>query len=132
MTTSDVFSTVQLILRILLALVFVGMGVNHFRRGAAKIMAKMIPPRMRREGLLSPLNLVRFTGVCEIAGGIGLLIPATQLVAGILLAIFLVCVFPANAYAAAHPETFRSLSIPLVPRLLAQIVLIVLCIVAVV
>jgi uncharacterized membrane protein len=132
MTTNDSFEIAQWVVRILLAAVFIGMGVNHFRRGPAKIMAKMIPPRMRRNGLLSPVNLVRFTGVCEIAGGIGLLIPATQLLAGVLLAVFLVCVFPANAYAAAHPETFRSLSIPLVPRLIAQLVLIALCVVAVI
>jgi uncharacterized membrane protein len=130
MTTDDIFEIAQWVVRILLAIVFIGMGLNHFRRGPAKIMAKMIPPRMRRDGLLSPINLVRFTGVCEIAGGIGLLIPATQFAAGILLAIFLVAVFPANAFAARHPETFRSLSIPLVPRLIAQIVLIGLCILA--
>lgn len=130
MTAHDIVGIAQWVVRILLAIVFIGMGVNHFRRGSAKIMAKMIPPRMRREGVLSPINLVRFTGVCEIAGGIGLLIPATQFAAGILLAVFLVCVFPANAYAARHPETFRSLSIPLVPRLIAQVVLIGLCLFA--
>ncbi|KQX07287.1 MULTISPECIES: DoxX family protein [unclassified Leifsonia] len=130
MTTHDIFEIAQWVVRILLAIVFVGMGVNHFRPGAARIMAKMIPPRMRREGLLAPVNLVRFTGVCEIAGGIGLLIPATQFAAGILLAVFLVAVFPANVYAARHPEIFRSLSIPLVPRSIAQIVLIGLCVFA--
>jgi hypothetical protein len=41
-------------------------------------MSRMIPPRLRGRGLLSPGNLVRFTGLCEIAGGIGLLVPATR------------------------------------------------------
>lgn len=132
MTTGDGWQIAQFVLRVLLAIVFIGMGINHFRPKAAKIMAKMIPPFLRFEGAFRPAVLVAFTGVCEIAGGVGLLIPATQLAAGILLAVFLVCVFPANAYAAAHPEVFRSLSIPLVPRLIAQVVGIILCVVAVV
>ncbi|MET0724812.1 MAG: DoxX family protein [Leifsonia sp.] len=132
MTSVDLWPTVQLVLRILLALVFIGMGVSHFLPASASTMAAMIPPRMRTDGLLRPPNLVRFTGVCEIAGGVGLLLPATQVAAGVLLAVFLVCVFPANAYAAAHPERFGVVAVPLVPRLVAQLVLIALCILAVV
>ena len=123
---------VQLILRLLLALVFIGMGVMHFLPGPRRVMAKLIPPRMRWTGIANPANLVAFTGVCEIAGGLGLLFAPTQLLAGISLAIFLVAVFPANAYAAQHRDRFGSLAIPLVPRLVAQIVLMGLCIVAVV
>jgi uncharacterized membrane protein len=43
-----------------------------------------------------PREVVLFTGLCEIAGAIGLLIPATRVLAGIMLAIYFVCVFPAN------------------------------------
>lgn len=114
----------QLVIMIALAAVFIGMGINHFRPGPARIMAKMIPPFMRRDGLLSPLNLVYFTGACEIAGGIGLLVPQTRLAAVIALIVFLVAVFPANMYVAKHPEIFRSLSIPFWPRLAGQLLLI--------
>lgn len=43
-----------------------------------------------------PAFIVGFTGVCEIAGGVGLLIPRLRRLTGILLAIYFVAVFPAN------------------------------------
>ncbi|WP_431280299.1 DoxX family protein [Leifsonia poae] len=125
------FEIVQLILRIALAGVFIGMGVSHFLPGPRRVMAKMIPPRMRWNGMLRPAVLVAFTGVCEIAGGIGLLLPWTYVAAAIALAVFLVAVFPANAYAARNPERFGKLATPLIPRLIGQLVLIALCIVIV-
>ncbi|MEO7122083.1 MAG: DoxX family membrane protein [Lacisediminihabitans sp.] len=120
----------QWILRVVLALTFIGMGVTHFVPSVARTMAAMIPPILRTRGLASPRNLVYFTGVCEIAGGVGLLIPALQFAAGIALAIFLVAVFPANAYAASHREKFGRAAIPFWPRLAGQLVLIALCILA--
>jgi len=123
MATSEM-QTVQLLVRIVLALVFVVMGIAHFRPKPARAMAAMIPPRMRRSGLLSPVNLVRFTGVCEIAGGIGLLVPATRVAAAIALIVFLIVVFPANAFAAQHPEKFGKAAIPFWPRLIGQLAII--------
>ncbi|MCX7523140.1 DoxX family protein [Microbacterium sp. STN6] len=119
-----------LVLRILLALAFIGMGALHFLPASRRTMAAMIPPRLRFDGLLRPALLVAFTGVCEIAGGLGLLYPPTRLAAGICLAVFLVAVFPANAYAARRRDRFGSLAVPLVPRLVGQVVLIALCLVA--
>jgi uncharacterized membrane protein len=124
------WGAIQLAVRILLALVFIGMGVNHFAPRAARTMAAIIPPSFRRPGVPSPLALVRITGVCEIAGGIGLLVEPVRLAAGIALAVFLVAVFPANAFAARHPERFGRIAIPLVPRLVAQLALIVLVLLA--
>ncbi|TAJ49368.1 MAG: DoxX family membrane protein [Herbiconiux sp.] len=123
--TLDVVLTV---LRILIALVFIGMGANHFVPRSARTMAAMIPPRMRTGilsagGRVTPLTLVYLTGVCEIAGGLGLLFPPTRLAAGIALVVFLACVFPANAYAATRRDTFGALAIPFWPRLIGQIVL---------
>jgi uncharacterized membrane protein len=118
------------VLRGVTAAIFIGMGINHFRPRAARAMARIMPPRMRREGLLSPLNLVYFTGACEIAGGAGILLPWTRLAASIALAVFLVAVFPANAYASQHPEKFGRAAIPFWPRLIAQLALIALVLVA--
>ncbi len=101
--SDETWAAIQLAMRILLALVFVGMGVNHFVPRAATAMAAIIPPSFRRPGVPSPLVLVWFTGLCEIAGGIGLLIEPVRLAAGVALAVFLVAVFPANAFAARHP-----------------------------
>ena len=123
--------TVQLVLRVTLALVFIGMGVSHFVSPVKRTMAAMIPPRLRRTGLLSPRNLVAITGVLEIAGGVGLLIPFFTTAAGICLALFLIAVFPANAYAASRPEKFGRIAIPLIPRLIGQIALIALLLFAV-
>ena len=113
-------------LRIILAVVFIGAGISHFMPGVQRTMAAMIPPRLRSSGWRSPRNVVIFTCVCEILGGIGLLVPATRVTAGIALAVFLVAVFPANAYAARHKERFGAVAIPLVPRLAGQVVLMVL------
>ncbi|MCS5496316.1 hypothetical protein NY547_03565 [Cnuibacter physcomitrellae] len=112
------------ILRALVALVFVGMGVNHFVPTSVRTMAAMIPPALRSSSpALSPRVLVWFTGVCEIAGGLGLLWPPTRVAAGIALVVFLAAVFPANAYAARHRDRFGALAIPFWPRLVGQIVL---------
>lgn len=125
-------SDLQFVLRLLLAALFVFMGIAHFLPGPKRTMAAMIPPRLRHEGIASPRNLVRFTGLCELAGGLGLLFPPTTVVAGICLIVFLVAVFPANAYAAGHRERFGRAAIPLVPRLIAQVLLMALIVLAIV
>jgi uncharacterized membrane protein len=43
-----------------------------------------------------PEQVIQFTGLCELAGAAGLLIPGTRKLAGLMLAIYAVCVFPAN------------------------------------
>lgn len=116
-------------IRILLAVAFIGMGVTHFLPAVQRTMAAMIPPPLRWKGVANPRNLVIFTGLCEIAGGLGLLYPPTVLAASICLIVFLVAVFPANAYAAAHRERFGRAAFPLIPRLIGQIVLIILLVV---
>ena len=126
----DAVTVVAWVLRGIVALIFVGMGINHFVPRSARGMARMIPPRMRGEGILKPLNLVYFTGACEVLGGVGILLPWTRLTAAIALAVFLVVVFPANAYAARNPDRFGRLAIPFWPRLIAQVALIALVLVA--
>jgi len=122
-TGSVTLDVVVTILRILIAVVFIGMGVNHFVPRSARTMAAMIPPWLRPDGRVTPLTLVYVTGVCEIAGGLGLLFPPTRIAAGIALVLFLACVFPANAYAAGRREKFGALAIPFWPRLVGQVVL---------
>jgi uncharacterized membrane protein len=126
----DAAAIVAWVLRGIVAIIFVGMGINHFRPRAARGMARIIPPRMRREGLLAPINLVYFTGVCEILGGTGILVPVTLLPAAIALTIFLIAVFPANDYASQHPERFGHAAIPFWPRYVAQLVLVTLVLIA--
>ena len=115
---------VQLALVIALAVAFLFMGVSHFLPGPGRTMGAMIPPFFRRPGWPSAKALVRFTGVCEIVGAVGLLVPQTRLVASIALIVFLVAVFPANAYAAANPERFGKAAFPFWPRLAGQVLLV--------
>ena len=112
----------HLVVTIVLALLFIGMGITHFVPSVARGMAAIIPPAIKAR--VSGKTLVRLTGVCEILGGVGLLVPVVRLPAAIALVVFLVAVFPANAYAAQHPERFGRASIPFWPRLAGQLVLI--------
>ena len=118
----------QWVLRIALAAAFVFMGVNHFVPSSARAMSAMIPAGLKTR--VSGKNLVRFTGLCEIAGGIGLLVPATRFAAGMALVLFLIAVFPANAFAAANREKFGRAAVPFWPRYVAQLVLILLVVLA--
>lgn len=112
------------VLRGALALTFVGMGISHFVPHVRRTMRAMIPPALRAHASA----LVAFSGLCELAGGVGIVLP-WQLVGaewmrwlvGVLLVAFLIAVFPANAYAAAHPERFGRAAFPFWPRYLAQL-----------
>jgi uncharacterized membrane protein len=86
-------------LKVVLALFFIGAGINHFVRTGFYL--RMMPPYV-------PLHLamVQISGVSEIALGVLLLIPQTATVAAWGLIALLVAVFPANLQMALHPETF--------------------------
>ena len=58
-----------------------------------------------------PHAVVLFTGLCEIAGAIGLLVPRTRRLAGIMLAIYFICVFPANIRNAIYGLTVDGLPV---------------------
>jgi len=79
--------------RWLLAFFFVAAGANHFRM--PEVYLGMMPP-----WLPGPSLLVQVSGVGEILGGIGVLVPATRRFAGWGLLILLVAVFPANWHVA--------------------------------
>ena len=108
-------------MRGIIAAALTAMGVLHFTPGPARTMAAIIPPALRRPGLPAPRTLVVVTGCCELAGAAGLLLPPTRRAAGIALLAFYAAVFPANAYAARHPDRFGRVAVPIVPRSLLQI-----------
>ncbi len=56
-------------------------------------------------------ELVIVSGVFEILGAIGLLIPRTRLFAGYGLMALSMAVFPANINMALHPELFSDMSV---------------------
>lgn len=84
-------------LRVGLALMFVLTGLAHFGLGRRAGLVAMVPPRLPR-----PELLVTVTGVLELAGAAGLLLPATYRPAAACLAVLMLAMFPANVYAARH------------------------------
>jgi uncharacterized membrane protein len=86
----------RVILRLALAAIYLGVGFLHL--SAPDRFLAIMPPV-----ILFPRAVVLFTGACEVAGAIGLLLPPTRRLAGTMLAIYAVCVWPANIYQAlAH------------------------------
>jgi uncharacterized membrane protein len=79
------------LVRTALGLIFAGIGSLHFAmpEGFVKIVPPFLPEK---------LWLVYISGVFEILGGLGLLIPRTRKAAGWGLLVLLVAVFPANIY----------------------------------
>lgn len=130
LTIPDWLAIAAAVLRVLLGATFLGMGVAHFVPSVARGMRAMIPPFFQRPGWPSPRVLVALTGLCEIAGAIGLQLPYVRWVVGPLLVLFLAAVFPANAYAARDRERFGRIAVPFWPRLTAQVLLAVLVLVA--
>ncbi|MDY7528289.1 MULTISPECIES: hypothetical protein [Cryobacterium] len=126
--------SLQFVLRCLLAVFFFGAGITHFIPVVQRTMAAMIPPGLRFTGFFGargPVVLVIFTGVCEMLGGLGLLWPPTTGVTGVMLVIFLIAVFPANAFAARDPLRFGRAAIPLRTRVIEQVALIALVVLAI-
>jgi uncharacterized membrane protein len=104
----------------LIALIFCAAGIMHFVAPAAYIR---IVPRW----LPAPALLVLVSGVAEIAGGLGVLVPLVRTAAGWGLIALLVAVFPANvrmlqaahdAGASALWQTLLVLRLPLQPLLI--------------
>lgn len=76
-------------LRVILAIFYLGAGIAHLMspRGFLAITPDWVP---------CPAFMVAFTGVAEIAGAIGLMIPQTRKWAAFGLALYALCVWPAN------------------------------------
>ena len=76
-------------------------------------LIRMVPPAFPRPDLL-----VTVTGVLELLGAIGLMLPATAPYAALGLALLLLAVFPANIHAARNHQTIagRPVESALPPR----------------
>jgi uncharacterized membrane protein len=80
---------VRPILRYLLAAIYLAAGIGHlwFPEKFLLIVPAWVP---------GPGTVIFLTGLCEIAGAIALLAARWRRIAGIMLALYAVCVFPAN------------------------------------
>lgn len=84
----------QTSLRLAIALMFLFTAMAHWGKRRPGLI-KMVPP-----SLPNPNIIVTITGILEIIGAIGLLIPTTSKIASMCLAILLIVMFPANIHAA--------------------------------
>lgn len=75
--------------RALLAFGFIGAGVLHFLKPGPYLA--IMPPWLPAHALL-----VQISGVAELAGGLGLLVPRWRRAAGIGLILLLIAILPAN------------------------------------
>jgi len=82
-------------LRIGLAAMFVFTAVSHFHPRTRPDLIRMVPT-----SLPAPAVLVSATGVLELLGAIGLLVPRALPAAAYGLMLLLVAMFPANVHAA--------------------------------
>jgi uncharacterized membrane protein len=87
----------------LLALFFVGAGVNHLVN--PKWYEAIVPPPLQKQA--GPV--VMLSGVAEIVGGAGVLLPWTRRLSGWGLVAVLAAVFPSNLYMAGAPERFEKI-----------------------
>jgi uncharacterized membrane protein len=109
-------SSIRTGLRWLLALIYFAAGVIHIRSpgGFVAITPDWVP---------SPHAVVFWTGVAEIAGAIGLMIPRLRKAAGIGLALYALCVWPANLNHAVNDIAIGGSRLPWAyhgPRLMLQ------------
>lgn len=96
---------IRTVLRWLAAAFFMVAGLNHFVNPA--FYRSIIPP-----GFPHPALLVAISGVCEMAGGLALLVRRVRRLAGWGLIALLVAVIPANVYMAFHPDHVPGLNVP--------------------
>ena len=105
--------------RVGLAVMFCFTAAAHFNSMRPDMLA-MVPPAVP-----NPEFMVTFTGICEILGAIGLLVPRTRRVAAVALIVFLVAVLPANIHAAQTGVTLGgAAATPIIPRIVLQVLFI--------
>lgn len=85
----------------LLAAFFIGAGVNHFV--TPRFYQAIVPPPLQGEAK----RVVQVSGVAEVLGGVGVLLPFTRRLSGAGLVALLMAVFPANMYMLQEPEKFN-------------------------
>jgi uncharacterized membrane protein len=84
-----------------LAAFFLAAGVNHFR--SPRFYEAIVPPSLQHDAK----RIVQLSGVAELVGGLGVLLPGTRRLSGLWLVALLAAVFPANLYMAREPGRFE-------------------------
>jgi uncharacterized membrane protein len=101
--------------RLALAVMLCFTAAAHFNSMRPDMIA-MVPPAVP-----NPAFMVTFTGICEILGAVGLLVPRTRRIAAAALIVFMLAVLPANIHAAQAGVTLRGApATPIGPRVALQ------------
>jgi uncharacterized membrane protein len=82
---------------------FIAAGALHFIR--PQMYARIMPPALGHAA-----ELVAISGLAEIAGGVGLLVPQTRRSAAYGLIVLLIAVWPANIFMATEAEQFSAVA----------------------
>ena len=115
-------SVIKTSVHALLSLLFFVAGVGHLTVLHEDFAVIVPPPFDQRRD-----EIVVITGIMEIMGGLGLLVPSLRNLTKLCLTLFLIAVFPANIYGSQHGIKFRGQPHPSIPvRLALQILLVVL------
>jgi uncharacterized membrane protein len=116
------FGWVQWLLRVVVALPLLVSGLGHFTR--TPLYATIVPPFFPHRTLL-----VLVSGAMELAGVVGLMLPAFTRAASACLVVLMIVIFPANVFAAN--QSVGGLHMPSVPvRTALQVIYIVLLLMA--
>jgi uncharacterized membrane protein len=110
---------IPILKRVGLVLVFLWFmigGVAHFSLTEAEM--RIVPP-----SIPWPRAAVLISGVFELLGAVGILIPVTRRAAGIGLFLLTIAVTPANVYMLQHAELFNVSRWALIVRLPFQVAL---------
>jgi uncharacterized membrane protein len=100
-----------------LAAMFVLTGFAHFAPALRRDLIAIVPPR-----LPAPGYLVTISGLLELLGAVGLLVPVTRVAAAVCLLVLMLAMFPANVYAARMPDPPKSMTTRLSLRTAIEIV----------
>ena len=87
--------------RVGLAVMFMFTGASHFS-SLKTDLAAMIPPPFT-----GTLWIIYVTGLLELAGAVGLLVPKIYRIAALCLVVMLLAIFPANVFGAANGVMLR-------------------------
>ncbi|MDR3654107.1 MAG: hypothetical protein P4L48_00090 [Mycobacterium sp.] len=100
-----------------LAAMFVLTGTAHFAPRLRADLIAIVPPRLPAPGVL-----VTITGLLELLGAVGLVLPVTRVAAALCLLALMLAMFPANVYAARMPNPPASMTTRLSVRTVVEVV----------
>jgi uncharacterized membrane protein len=100
-----------------LAAMFLLTGAAHFAPAMRADLIAIVPPRLPAPGLL-----VTVTGVLELLGALGLLLPVTRVAAAVCLLALMLAMFPANVHASRMPNPPKSMTTRLSLRTATEVV----------